>query len=329
MTQKIRNDLYLIKVPLPNNPLQATNSYFIRGADRDLLIDTGFNVPECREALDQALNELGSKKERRMTFATHMHADHMGLIGSLAGEGMPVYMSEADLTYYREKCGEEFDEARFLTMTEEGFPAEELREAMELNAKRIARPMDLPDSFVGLKDQDVIEVGNYRLKLLLVPGHSPGNSMLYDEEKKLLFTGDHALFGISPNITSFPGFRNALGRYLDSLHQYEDLDVELALPGHRQSGDYRQRVQELFAHHEKRLEETMRVIMEHPGSSAYEIAGHMTWRIRSAKGWDDFPLQQKYYAMGECLSHLDYLLEQGKVKKYPDQNGILVYDKSL
>lgn len=42
-------DIYRIEVPLPNNPLRYLNSYVVRGRDRFLVIDTGFNRPECRE----------------------------------------------------------------------------------------------------------------------------------------------------------------------------------------------------------------------------------------------------------------------------------------
>lgn len=328
MTEQVAKDIYRIRVPLPDNPLRATNSYWIKGEKQELLIDTGFNLPACRSALKSALGELGSKRERRAVIATHMHADHMGLAAGMAGEGQPVYMSQADIDYYREEVGKQFDENRFRTIVSEGFPPGELKAAMEINEKRIVRPDGIPSCFKGLQDGEEIEAGEYRLKLLLVPGHSPGNSMLYEPGRKILFTGDHVLFDISPNITSFPGFRNALGQYLENLRKYRDLEVELALPGHRESGNYRERVGRLLDHHARRLQETGGLVLDHPGMSAYDIAGHMTWNIRSAKGWEDFPLQQKYYAMGECLAHLDYLLEEGKIRKEKGGKGIFVYFSS-
>lgn len=325
MTEQVAKDIYRIQVPLPDNPLRATNSYWIKGEKQELLIDTGFNLPVCRSALESALGELGSRKEHRAVIATHMHADHMGLAAGMAGEGQPVYMSQADIDYYREEVGEQFNEKRFRTMVSEGFPPLELKAAMEINEKRIVRPDGIPSCFKGLQDGEEIRAGEYRLKLLLAPGHSPGNSMLYDPDRKILFTGDHVLFDISPNITSFPGFRNALGQYLDNLRKYQDLEVKLALPGHRESGDYRKRVRQLLEHHSRRLQEMLRLIGENPGISAYSVAGRMTWNIRSAKGWQDFPLQQKYYAVGECLSHLDYLLEEGKIRKEQNKEGLFVY----
>ena len=40
----------------------------------------------------------------------------------------------------------------------------------------------------------------------------------------------------------------------------------------------------------------------------------MTWNIR-CRSWEDFPLLQKYFAVGEALSHLDYLEVRGEVAR--------------
>lgn len=52
-------DVYRIRVVLPDNPLQYLNAYVIKGKSENLVIDTGFNRPECREALCRGLEELG------------------------------------------------------------------------------------------------------------------------------------------------------------------------------------------------------------------------------------------------------------------------------
>ena len=40
----------------------------------------------------------------------------------------------------------------------------------------------------------------------------------------------------------------------------------------------------------------------------------MTWSIR-CKGWDDFPVPQKWFAVGEAVAHLEYLMDLGKVRR--------------
>ena len=108
--------------------------------------------------------------------------------------------------------------------------------------------------------------------------------------------------------------KDALGTYLDSLRKIDAYDVRLALPGHRKTGDFHQRIAQLLEHHHRRLDEALSVVKAHPGRPAYDIAGHMTWKIR-ANSWQDFPVAQKWFAVGECMSHLDYLTVRGKVQK--------------
>ena len=42
------------------------------------------------------------------------------------------------------------------------------------------------------------------------------------------------------------------------------------------------------------------------------LAGRMRWSIR-CRSWEDFPLTQKFFAVGEAMAHLDYLEVRGRV----------------
>lgn len=46
----------------------------------------------------------------------------------------------------------------------------------------------------------------------------------------------------------------------------------------------------------------------------------MTWDIR-ADSWADFPLNQKWFATGEALAHLEYLVEEGAVVRALEPGG--------
>ena len=56
--KEIIPNIYSIPVPLPNNPLKELNAYLVKGSQRSLLIDTGFNLPECREALEKGQQNI-------------------------------------------------------------------------------------------------------------------------------------------------------------------------------------------------------------------------------------------------------------------------------
>ena len=80
------------------------------------------------------------------------------------------------------------------------------------------------------------------------------------------------------------------------------------------------RVDALLEHHARRLDELTAILRARPGSTAYEAAAHMTWNIRS-RSWDDFPLAQKWFAVGECIAHLDHLRRQGRLQR-EQQDGV-------
>ncbi|MBV9452885.1 MAG: MBL fold metallo-hydrolase [Rubrobacter sp.] len=58
------------------------------------------------------------------------------------------------------------------------------------------------DQYIG--DDEVLEIGNLRLRSLYTPGHAPGHLAFYVEEGNLVFSGD-ALFAGSIGRTDLPG----------------------------------------------------------------------------------------------------------------------------
>jgi glyoxylase-like metal-dependent hydrolase (beta-lactamase superfamily II) len=53
-------------------------------------------------------------------------------------------------------------------------------------------------------DDEVLEVGNLRLRSLYTPGHAPGHLAFYAEEQETVFSGD-TLFAGSVGRTDLPG----------------------------------------------------------------------------------------------------------------------------
>ena len=324
MIEELCKNIYRIGVPLPGNPLKELNSYFIKGKDSDLLIDTGFRREPCLKALQEGLDELGSDPARRDVLLTHLHSDHSGLADLIVGKGRKIYIHEKDhalLLRFRETTIPEFRYQRFI---EEGFAKSDLDEMFRTNPAMTEAMDSTACKFSLLQDGDPVPAGDYTLKTLFVPGHTPGNCMFFLQEEQILFSGDHVLFDITPNITYWPGVADSLGDYIDSLKKYHDLPVRLSLPGHRHSGTYQERVEELLVHHVRRLSEAYALVQEHPGLSACEIAGLMKWKIRAAS-WDTFPIVQKWFAVGECLAHLDYHMQRGRLRTETDVDGIRRY----
>lgn len=323
MIEELYPHIYRIGVVLPGNPLKELNSYFIKGDQSDLLIDTGFRREVCREALEEGLRELGSDPAHRDVLATHIHSDHSGMADIFAGPDRRIYMSDNDIRLFKSFFESDDPMDRHSRFLKEGFPEEMLREIFTVNPAFTEKMPIVDPRLYPLHDGDQIRVGDYTLETLLVPGHTPGNTMFYIRDHQIMFTGDHILFDITPNITHWEGFKDSLGNYLEQLQRVRDIPVKLALPGHRQTGDYKARIDSLLLHHDRRIENAYTIVRDHPGMTAYEIAGLMRWKIRAAD-WDSFPIIQKWFAVGECISHLDYLTardrmcfkESGGVRRY-------------
>ncbi len=323
MAEEIVKDIYRIKVPLPNNPLRELNSYFIRGDSNGLLIDTGFRCDECRNAIRQGLSEIHVDMDSMDVLLTHIHTDHSGLAPELAGKNRRIYLSRRDMRTLAGNLSRENFKALNARYIEEGFPKELLETIQKVNPASVFGMLGMDDRFTMLDEGDMLRIGNYTLRVILVPGHTPGSIMLWLAEQKIMFTGDHVLFDITPNITPWNGVTDSLGEYIASLQKAKEFTVETALPAHRAAGDYHNRIDSLLRHHRVRIQEIIRTVERNPGITAYDIAAHLSWKIRAAN-WDDFPGFQKWFAVGECIAHIDYLLQRDVLAQEP-KGDILGY----
>lgn len=310
MVDEVMDGLYRIEIPLPNSPLKELNSYVIKADDRNLIIDTGFNRSICFEAMQEGLRQLNIDLSKTDFMITHMHADHTGLLTRLATETSTVYFSRIDAHVFDREGGWQpmIDYAEI-----NGFPADELMKALHNHPGFKYSPERIPDLHL-IEDGDMIEIGDFRLQCLSTPGHTPGHICLYEGSKRLLFSGDHILYNITPHIESWAYTVNSLRDYLDSLDKMYHLPVDLVLPGHRNFfKDLKGRIDELKEHHEHRAREVLDVVGLKT-KNAYEIAGGMTWDI-DCESWDEFPIAQKWFATGEAIAHLRYLESEGRIKR--------------
>ncbi|MCL2392105.1 MAG: MBL fold metallo-hydrolase [Oscillospiraceae bacterium] len=330
--EEIINNIYCIPVPLPGNPLKEINSYFIRDPECSLLIDTGFRHSACKEALMAGLSMLGAKPGSFDIFLTHVHADHSGLAAEIIGTERKIYISEIDcaLMDMLPIPGAHRGEDRWVWKKERdirsGMPVEMIDDMEKFNPALKFAPLG-GAQYTAVKDGAVFNVGGYALKCIQTPGHSPGHICLWDEASGLIFTGDHVLFDITPNITAWPAVEDSLGDYLDSLQLVRKLPVKKALPGHRNPGVFHERIDQLIEHHDRRLAEVWDIVNKHPGLTAYDIAGKMQWKIRAAN-WNEFPASQKIFAVGEGLAHLNYLRLRGKIRREIDGNVYRFYKEN-
>ena len=316
MIEKIfdKPEIYKLNIPLPNNPLKSLNSYVVKTETESLIIDTGFDMPECLEAMQSGLAELNIDMDHATLYLTHLHSDHTGLVNRIITNKTKIYMSEIDYAYFQRILSGDIKAKSQQLFLQEGFPEDELKAQYKKNPAFVYSPKKV-FSANTLKDKGTFFVGDYEFESILVPGHTPGNTCLYLRSEKIMFLGDHILMNISPNITNWPDVENSLNDYLLSLDKIRNYDIKLALPAHRLNNvDVYDRIDQLKHHHEQRLQEILNILTKKDYQTCYEIAGQLKWSLRG-KTWQNCAVSQKWFATGETLSHLDYLLSKKLIVK--------------
>ena len=180
MIDEILPDLFRIKIPLPRNPLKYLNSYVVRGAEKNLVIDTGFNRKECLEAMKAGLSKLELDLRETDFLITHRHADHYGLVSKLVTDSSKVYFNGEDKGGW---------EARIQNARWNGFPEDQLQAAFHGHPGYKYGSEMLPE-LTPLKDGHTIIAGDYLFKCIETPGHAEGHICLYDPDKRVFVSGD-------------------------------------------------------------------------------------------------------------------------------------------
>lgn len=285
MVTELAENIYRIEVPLPHNPMKLLNSYFIKdaGSGRNLIIDTGFNRPECREAVDSALEELHTDLDETDIFITHLHADHSGQIFHLKNKNNTAYAEEREAKVINRLRDDSYWDHIYEEFRKEGLRMDH-DEAVSTHPGVMWRPDDTVD-FHFLHDGDVLSYGGYELRCVVTPGHSPGHTCLYDDRKKILFAGDMILGDITPNLCYELWLDDPLTEYVKSLKTVEDLEIKKIFVGHRSMlQDVYGRIAGLRKHHTLRCNEALDVLKRRGPLDSWSAAAHMTWDISAKIG---------------------------------------------
>jgi glyoxylase-like metal-dependent hydrolase (beta-lactamase superfamily II) len=343
--------IYQLQLPLPFTPvgdmslgenLSQTNVYCIRGSSGWLLVDGGWNDPKNIEIMKHGLQEIGIDfKDISQIVITHSHLDHFGLAGELQEiSGARLFLHQGERRFIEPKGMKASTIRKEMKewLSRNGTPESETARLQRLSEGEIKfiSPV-FPDvvSFTGkvgspdifLSGGERIDTGIFRFEVLWTPGHSPGHICLYEQEKRILISGDHVLSRITPEIGLNPfSSLNPLGDYIRSLENLKKLEVEIVLPGHEEYFvDLETRIDELIQHHERRKEDIVRILKTSSQEVAYKIAMEVPWMPeKRGKAWEDLDHWGHRMALMETLAHLNVLREEGKVRTI-DKDGFDFY----
>jgi glyoxylase-like metal-dependent hydrolase (beta-lactamase superfamily II) len=241
--KKIRNDLYQITLDLPfpfSNP--SVNIYYIDG-ERPALIDSGFSDGETIRGIDSQLDEIGrSIEDLSVIINTHEHIEHFGGNRKIKEVSAASIITSSKAAPMIEKYHTYINGVRNRVHTFDPEMKDFMKWYLDFNITVDESPVDQI-----IDDGDIIDLGQMKLRVIATPGHAHGHVCLYDEERQILFTGDH-IIGTGTTFVGF-GWRELatkgitdifysddepdnLSSYLDSLKQLSSLNLKLLLPGH-------------------------------------------------------------------------------------------------
>ena len=299
--------MFVVKTPLIGL-VDHVNTYVMKANDEDIVIDAGPDLFLSIMALRKNMKKLNVRLDRSLFIATHAHRDHIGATQKLAATSK-VYIGYNELRKLVSDEGQAREVLAFAV--ENGFPKHLAKGIIRLMLEvRLKNSLEL----VPLRDGDTLELGHYKLECVETPGHTHGHVCLYDQDKRVLFSGDHVLRDITPNISSWSYEEDSLSAYLLSLKRLLDLDPIIVLPGHgRPLKDLKKRVQELVNHHEERLLEIIEILKVRSGD-AYWISSKVKWKMQHPS-WGYTSILYKWLAFGETLAHLNFLAKLGVVDR--------------
>ena len=218
----------VITEPHVDGLLQA-NLWYLRGRERDLLVDTGNGVAPVRPLLERLAH---GRPRDVVALVTHAHIDHIG--GFHEFDRRLLHRAEADAAA---RIGEQVPLATATwspdlkeRLADNGFLLPPLlvdavpREGFDPAAFHITPTA--PTHFI--EGGDTIDLGSRRLTVVDLPGHTAGSVGLLDEEEKALLSGDAAYEGQLIDTLA----ESNVEAYARTMERLLALEVDVVYPGH-------------------------------------------------------------------------------------------------
>jgi glyoxylase-like metal-dependent hydrolase (beta-lactamase superfamily II) len=214
---ELGDGITLIEEPHVSSLLSA-NIWHVRGRDRDLLVDCGLGVSSLRAAFPEIF------EREPIVFLTHAHLDHMGSAHEFTDvRAHPLEPVESPPP--GSLNGARLDEELGLPPVLPRLLINALPDEQYDPNRYSLKPAVVTQWLV---DGDAIDLGDRQFRVLHMPGHTPGSTVLYCDDDRSLFSGDVVYVGglldelVGSNITD----------YVATMQRLRDLPADRTYAGH-------------------------------------------------------------------------------------------------
>ena len=306
----------VLRIPTPFQ-VGRVNTYLLEGEPLTL-VDSGPNSGKALDELERQLEALGHRiEDLELVIITHQHIDHLGLVDIVAKRSGAEVAALDLLAPFVENFGDDAerdDEEAAALMRRHGISEEVVTALRQVTGSfrawgskaKVTRP---------LHDGELLQLGDRRLEVQHRPGHSPSDTVFWDEDRRILLAADHLIKHISSNpLISRPldgsaERTQALVTYLESLKKTRELPAEIVLSGHGEPiTDHVALIDKRFAMHQRRAEKLYGLIAEQP-RTGHELAQAL---------WGDVAVTQAFLTLSEVIGHVDLLVNAGHVREVDD-----------
>lgn len=314
--EQVRAHVWSVPVDYHHSPVRYTSCYFVTNESGEcVVIDPGWDSDLGWTQFTDGLAAAGLSLDSVVgVVSTHLHPDHLGMVKRLLNEtgawfGMhPADVAVLDGGLDATGDAQAADRAWLHSFGTPGTWLDKLTAQSTIVAllNNLARPTVL------LNDDDVLPFAGRSLRVVATPGHTAGHICLVDEDSEIVFTGDHVLPRITPNVglSSLDTGRNPLHEYFASLEAIVRWDKFEVCPAH----EYRfiglaERATALKDHHDERAGEILSTLTGSAGMTVWQIAEKISW----SRGWASLDGLNLRSALAETGAHLEYLVGTGKL----------------
>ncbi len=227
------------RLPVPGS-LRHVNIWALDDQDALAVIDTGLDIPACRDGWEALLAGPLRGRAIRRILCTHFHPDHVGLAGWLSHRfDAPIWMPRSEWLLARMlllDAASQVPQEAIAFWQAAGWSEARIAEECAKGWGRFASVVTpLPATYVRLRQDDSVSIGGHHWRVWIGSGHSPEHACLLHEERGILIAGDQVLPRITSNIslmmTEPEG--DPLGDWLQSIARARDLPADLlVLPSH-------------------------------------------------------------------------------------------------